>query len=281
MPFLERFEYFNYLPKELRLLIWEFYFSSPRLHVVHPKSESRAGPDPPRDVLFFDCTVLDAGTNIAIQDGPLPSWINHEAHAVAAVSKPRRRPVDLARGLVERYPGQRWAPHPEAWGIAAQPVYVSWDSDMLYVCVRNAEQAFQSLRHTSWCDRVRRLGLLVPLVRHGNDIHQPIPYGTPNSICTVLQAMKSLEKLSIVLLPTPEAAEAVCSRRRDAFGFVPYVDYLRDAGLDSSHMSYVRCALSFKKALSCIQKEIKLERVVDVDFRYCDVGHYQRRERLF
>lgn len=289
------FEYFNFLPKELRILIWEYHFESARLHVVHPAPESQ-NRNPKREVLLFHCTVLDSATNLVILDGRPPSpLINHEAHDVSISCKRVWWPISFGRDLAESVTsGRARVPLPftlvNPWSggerIDAQtqsrPVYVDWDRDMLYLCVSNAEQAFWSLRQVDWRDRVQKLAVLVPQ----SEFDRAIPFGPTDPIRDVLDSLARLEELLVVLVPqtetdviepnaSPTAPKAMASLSRDSFGFVHYVDYLKAAGLASNHILYARTAMSFREALAGLSRKIKLNRVVDVDCLTCEFG-YQR-----
>ncbi|KAI1506377.1 hypothetical protein F5X99DRAFT_422998 [Biscogniauxia marginata] len=225
------FTCFKSLPLELRLLIWEHHFLSPRIHVVHPAPES-LGRLPPREVLLFNCTVVDAGTNQVVEGGPTPVP-NREAQAVRArllrqhqqqhqqhqhQQQRPSEPVDLAWNLVKPYverralgdgetlsEGQTEAeaaiPHFGAWRAAARPVHVDWRHDLLYLSVPNAEQAFWSLRYVAWRARVRRLALLVPESHFEDGSCRPIPFGPSQFIREVLEGLTALEDLFIVLVP--------------------------------------------------------------------------------
>ncbi|KAI2632478.1 hypothetical protein GGS26DRAFT_77868 [Hypomontagnella submonticulosa] len=284
------FECFNLLPKELRILIWEYHFESARLHVVHPAPESQ-NRNPKREVLLLHCTVLDSATNLVILDGRPPSpLINHEAHAVAVSCKRVWRPIRFGRDLAESVTSGRGRVPLQFALIASgsatehidaqtqsRPVYVDWDRDMLYLCVSHAEQAFWSLRSVDWRDRVQKLAVLVPQ----SELDRAIPFGPTDPIREVLDSLARLEELLVVLVPHTDVVEtnatpaSMAGLSRDAFGFVHYVDYLKAAGLASNHILYARTAMSFREALAGLPRKIKLNRVVDVDCLTCEFG-YQR-----
>ncbi|KAI1637258.1 hypothetical protein F4809DRAFT_329175 [Biscogniauxia mediterranea] len=221
------FTCFKSLPLELRLLIWEHHFLSPRIHVVHPAPES-SGRMPPREVLLFNCTVIDADTNLELAGGPTPSP-NREAEAVRARLLRRQRgrgePVDLAWNLVKPYVERRTLgdgetlsegqieaagtiPHFRAWRDANRTVHVDWRADLLYLSVPHAEQAFWSLRYVAWRARVRRLALLVPESHFEDGSRRPIPFGPSQFIREVLEGLAALEDLFIVLVPPDQVAGA-------------------------------------------------------------------------
>ncbi|OTB01024.1 hypothetical protein M426DRAFT_224640 [Hypoxylon sp. CI-4A] len=296
------FKCFNNLPKELRLLIWEYHFESARLHVVHPAPESQSR-NPKREVLLFRCTILDSATNLVMVDGrPPSSLINREAHHVALSCKRAWTPVRFGKDLAESV-SQRtritanivannnnnnnnnmaagFTEHSD--DEQSPPVYVDWDRDMLYLCVSHAEQAFWSLRTVRWRDRVQKLAVLVPQ----SEFDRAIPFGPTDPIREVLESLVELEELLVVLVPLadvmlPAAAAAAAAPlpirglSRDAFGFVPYVDYLKKAGLADNHIMYARTAMSFREALSGLPKRIRLERVVDVDCLTCAFSYSRR-----
>ncbi|KAI0837444.1 hypothetical protein F5Y06DRAFT_89598 [Hypoxylon sp. FL0890] len=292
MAALTTFEYFNNLPKELRILIWEYHFESARLLVVHPAPESQ-NRNPRKELLLFQCTVLDSATNLVILDArPPSSLINREAYAVAVSCKRVWTPVKFGKDLAESVTtGRARAPLQFALvnldgsgeGAATQaqtsPVYVDWDRDMLYLCVSQAEQAFWSLRSVPWRRRVQKLAVLVP----ESEFDRAIPFGPTDPIREVLEFLTELKELLIVLVPENDnihpgaTSAAITGLSRDTFGFVPYVDYLKEAGLASNHMLYTRTAMSFREAISGLPRKVKLERVVDVDYVSCAYGSYNRR----
>ncbi|KAI1403528.1 hypothetical protein F4819DRAFT_219851 [Hypoxylon fuscum] len=288
MTSLGTFECFNDLPKELRILIWEYHFESARLHVVHPAPESQ-NRNPKREVLLFQCTILDSATNLVILDGrPPSSLINREAHAVAISCKRAWTPVRFGKDVAEsvasgraRVPLQFAMINSSGSGseqrdVQAGPIYVDWDRDMLYLCVAHAEQAFWSLRSVPWRDRVRKLAVLVPQ----SEFDRAIPFGPTDPIREVLESTAELEELLVVLVPqagVPATASApMTGLPRDTFGFVPYVEYLKEAGLASNHILYARTAMSFREALAGLPRRISLKRVVDVDYQTCAFGNYRR-----
>ncbi|KAL7624133.1 hypothetical protein AAE478_005690 [Parahypoxylon ruwenzoriense] len=284
------FERFNDLPKELRILIWEYHFQGARLLVVHPAPESESR-NPASELLLFNCTVLDSATNLVILDGSPPSpLINHEANAVAVSCKRAWEPVRFGRDLIGAANSRRSRPPQiamlDASGPAVErhsiahtrPIYVDWSRDMVYFCVAHTEQAFWSLRSVPWREKVRKLAVLVPL----SESDRAIPFGPTNPIREILQSVTELEELLVVLVPQADAINTssrcpVPALHRGAFGFVPYVDYLKEAGLASNHILYARTAMSFKEAIAFLPKRIRLERVVDVDYRTSEFGYYQRR----
>ncbi|CAJ2511309.1 Uu.00g069340.m01.CDS01 [Anthostomella pinea] len=403
------FTCFNSLPKELRLIVWEYYFQSPRMLVIHPAPES-LGRSPPREVLLFNCTVLDAGTNRVVPGGPPPSFLaNREAHSVAAslhllspqgnrnrsddpnndtttdnnnaldgtrpyngvtndgnsfrhhdrleqhttlahrilqaqaqATQPpsvshlqsKNLAYDLVKPYVEQRPlgdgetlseGQIEAisniPHFGAWraGAGCRPVHVDWAEDLLYLSVPNAEQAFWSLRYaTGWRDHVRRLAVLVPESFFEDGSRRPIPFGPAQFIREVLERMAALDELFIVLVPLPggavvkagaedggkpggggddgaaaagqkkkkqqqqqedKEAKQRAGMKRNAFGFVSYVDYLKKVKVANNHMGYARAALSFQQALPHIPRPIRFHKVVDVDRVSSGYGEYRRCQR--
>ncbi|KAI0602369.1 hypothetical protein F4775DRAFT_602323 [Biscogniauxia sp. FL1348] len=299
------FTCFKSLPLELRLLIWEHHFLSPRIHVVHPAPES-SGRMPPREVLLFNCTVVDADTNLVLAGGPTPAP-NREAEAVRARLRRRQRqqrgrggggggaPVDLAWNLVKPYVERRTLgdgetlsegqieaagaiPRFRAWRAANRPVHVDWRADLLYLAVPHAEQAFWSLRHVAWRARVRRLALLVPESHFEDGSRRPIPFGPAQFIREVLEGLAALEDLFIVLVP-PDQVGGTTALKRGPFGFVPYVDYLKQVGLTSNHMPFARAALSFQQALANLPRDIRMLKVVDIDRTATGFGEYRRNWR--
>lgn len=293
----QSFEKFGELPKELRLLIFEYYFQGPRIHVVFPAPESR-GHVTARDTLFLHTASLDAGTNIHLGPGPPAVAIDHEAYAAAAqAGVPVGEPVHLARDLVE--PTASWrqdtniplrpasvsasvsvsvsvsvSSSSEEPRPASRAVCVDWAHDLLYIAVPHAEHAFWALKFCTWAKRIRRLAVLIPQ----ND-EPRVPLGPYPHIEEVLKAMSALEALSVVWVPPQPVTRATCSGLpRDPYGFVPYREYLRRTGLIPPQMSFSRAALTFQKALQG-RTSVKLTKVVDVDCVHSGANGYQRRRR--
>ncbi|KAI2632172.1 hypothetical protein GGR54DRAFT_634940 [Hypoxylon sp. NC1633] len=296
MTTLATFNRFGDLPKELRILIWEYHFEGSRLHVIHPAPESQ-NRNPMKEVLLFQCTVLDSATNHVIQEGcPPSSLINREAHDVALSCSRVWSRVSIGMDLVDAFPASRYRlpiqfplvtstlPPPS---LAARinnephargPVYVDWERDMLYLCVTNAEQAFWSLRTVHWRDRVQKLAVLVPQ----SEFDRAIPFGPTEPIRETLEALTGLKELLVVLLPQTDVISsnatimAIGDLPRDSFGFVPYVNYLQAIGLTRNHILYARTAMSFREALKELSRKVTLERVVDVDLITGELGYCRR-----
>ncbi|KAI1106468.1 hypothetical protein F4804DRAFT_30392 [Jackrogersella minutella] len=286
------FSCFNDLPTELRLMIWKFYFGSARLHVVHPAPESEHT-DPMKEVLSYCCTVLDPLTNFVFQDAHPPSpLISREARDVFLSLNRAWDPVrfgsDTSESVISHLPDQfNWLDHfadllssfqRTERNASERPVYVDWGRDMLYICDPQTEQAVWALRNAPWRRNVRRLAFLVAQ----NEFSGAILFGPFAPIREILEVMTGLKELFVVLIPQTETAASagVAGLPRDAFGFVPYANYLKVAGLAADHMWYNRAASIIRKAMNSMPKQIKLERVVDVDFLAGSFGRYQRRAHL-
>ncbi|KAI0884920.1 uncharacterized protein GGS22DRAFT_164657 [Annulohypoxylon maeteangense] len=286
------FHQFNDLPKELRNSIWEYHFQSHRLHVVHPGPQSE-NINSMKEVLSYSCTILDPATNIIIKDARPPSpAINREALEVFQWCKRKWTPITFTKDLPESVTSGRGRLPPQFAQLAStkinlpkvndRPIYVDWSRDLLYICAAHSEQAFWSLRSTPWRGDVRSLALLVPHTGFAG----AIPFGASAPIREVLECMSGLEELFIVFIPhegtkhSPTTSENIAKLKRDMHGFVPYVSYLKEAGLATSLMLYNRAAMSINKAMSDAPKKIKIEKVVDVDYLTTPFGHYKRNVRV-
>ncbi|KAI0901090.1 hypothetical protein F4806DRAFT_180618 [Annulohypoxylon nitens] len=283
-----KFHLFKDLPKELRILIWEYYFDSHRLHVVHPSPESKSI-NAAKEALTYTCTVLEPPTNVIIENGLPPSpLISREALDIFLWSKRKWTPITFSKDFSEsvassrtRLPhsfgylsAKRSGPRPEE-----RPAYVDWSRDMLYICTSHSEQAFWSLRSAPWRSEIRKLALLVPHVGFAG----AIPFGPSAPIREVLDYMLGLEELFIVLIPqagtlhSPSTNQAIAGIRRDMYGFVPYLSYLKEAGLATNHMLYNRTCMLIREAMASAPRKTKLERVVDVDCLTVPYGYYERK----
>ncbi|KAH8682345.1 hypothetical protein BX600DRAFT_505949 [Xylariales sp. PMI_506] len=190
---------------------------------------------------------------------------------------------------------------------------VDWEADLLFVCSTSSEQAFRSLGEQAWAHKVHRLAVLVP-----SRAETDIPFGPGYIVSHTLRSMVALTEVYVVMIPSHvhrsrsrrqsshhrgNAAEeslhedrvkneAIADRfmalKRDAFGFVPYVDYLKEIGVTTAemtqgrHLTYQRTALSFKQALQyhLDWPHVKLQKVVDVDCLMLGESSYHRRQRL-
>ncbi|KAI2463334.1 hypothetical protein F4781DRAFT_126636 [Annulohypoxylon bovei var. microspora] len=296
MGSLSTFHLFNELPKELRLLIWEYHFESHRVHVVHPAPENE-NINAKKEVLSYRCTVLDPATNVIVEDARPPSpLVNREAHEVLDSCKRAWIPITFNKDLAESMTlAGSGVPPPFSRLVASQsvtrrgrpeaqerPVYVDWGRDMLYICASHTEQAFWSLCSAPWRGDVQKLALLVPQ----SGFHGAIPFGPTAVTRGVFHFMQGLEELFVVLIPqagtthSDDTSKALAGLHRDIHGFVPYVKYLKEAGLATNHMLYNRTAMLLREATSSAPRKVKLERVVDVDYLTGPFGHYRRNVRL-
>ncbi|KAI1210785.1 uncharacterized protein F4807DRAFT_459625 [Annulohypoxylon truncatum] len=289
------FRRFNDLPKELRILIWEYHFQAHRIHVVHPAPESEKI-NPMKEVLVYSCTILDPATNLIIEDRRPPSpLVNREALEVFLWCKRVWTPITFNKDLAESVTANRGRVPPQFVHLAGKrdipkvqerPVYIDWSRDILYICASHTEQTFWSLRSTPWRNEVRKLALLIPHVGFAG----AIPFGPSAPIREVLDYMHGVEELFIVLIPqagtaqsataqSATAREAIARLPRDVHGFVPYVNYLKEAGLAKNHMLYNRTAMLIRDAMASAPRKIKIERVVDVDYITTPFGYYERKPR--
>jgi hypothetical protein len=104
-----------------------------------------------------------------------------------------------------------------------------------------------------------------------------------------LRGLTSLRELYLVIiLPSHSRAQqaAKVRLRRDAFGFVPYADYLRvtkatTADLtEGGHLAYQSMALSLRNALRYLSRSgVSVKKVVDVDCAMFTEDEYRRRVR--
>ncbi|KAI0479065.1 hypothetical protein GGR56DRAFT_633285 [Xylariaceae sp. FL0804] len=291
------FTCFPSLPKELRLLVWEQHFQAERIHVIHPAPESH-GRRPPREVLLFNCTVLDAATNIAVP-AQLLAWPANKESLVVSRSmrkaKDRGELVPLAWELVKPYVERRAlgdgetlsegqieagsdVPHFANWRAALCDVRIDWAADLVYLSVAHAEQSFWALRYAECRTKVRRLAVLIPQSFLEDGSQRPIPFGPAQFLREVLESLENLEDLYVAFQPLPGTIprnNAASALRRDRYGFVSYVEYLKKVGVSGNHMSFSRAALSFQQANA--MHSSALHKVVDIDYIPSDYGRYQRR----
>ncbi|KAH9893870.1 hypothetical protein F4778DRAFT_748797 [Xylariomycetidae sp. FL2044] len=288
MPALKTFTCFPQLPPELRLLVWEFHFqTSSRIHLVHPAPESYGANSDGH--ILVNCTEVDAGTNIVLSNLQHSSP-NSEAYSVAS-AYPLRNTVHIARDLVgsslklQVLLSEFTVPGFTMWQANSRPAQVHWESNLLYMCMPNAEQAFLWLRRTPWNNMIRRLAILVPeggFLRHSEPPDYRERFNRYTLIREVLETMTFLDEMFLVLVPqcNARANSKIDNLVRDRFGFVPYIDYIKGVRLDSSIVYFVRVCMLFKDVLAKLaKKDIKMERVVDIDRLSPEDGRYQPPEK--
>lgn len=283
------FHQFALLPAEIRHLIWDFYLTgSPRIHVLHETGPAPPSRTPRRDeVLPYSVTTLDAATNAQTPTGLRSAWVNQECRAVARRLRLHRTILHRNSAIRLAQDLQRSAPGPVARGgcaVGRGPVHMDWSSDLIFICSPSNEQAFRNMAETPWTSKIQRLAVLVPRRCESN-----IPFGPGYVVSHILRPMVSLKEIYVVMIPfvrpAPDPTGRGNSWGRDRYGFVSYVDYLKEICITTRemsqgrHMTYQRTALSLMHALGkhLEMPGVSLRKVVDVDCSLFTESAYARR----
>jgi hypothetical protein len=305
------FHYFPYLDEYLRRMIWKFYFTAPRIHVIHEPTAPVFDPE----VIHLTCTSFDAESNI-----PVPSYlhwdIDRESRQVAQGLKPKRerienflKPVNAGSIIFDEWPVEPTTP-PENPVRKVAPVDIDWDNDWLYFYSPRSSFSFASLRvREDWVAKISKLAVCEPMetvssIRDRRSPDQPrnpeaateyrIP---PGRTIELLCRLKGLRELHVVVStdnmpaiarsdPNGEEGKWCKHLRRNSVGFVSWDDYrtvnnrveARRYGLGSPTMLW---AFQFYETVSKTQPELGfiVNSAVDVDGWQLEDGSYHRRLR--
>jgi hypothetical protein len=320
------FPQFVRLPAEIRLLVWELYLAaSRRIHVVHETGPPPSTRIPGRDeAIPYRVTTLDAATN-APAPGLRSAFVNHECREIARRLRlldthdhsgiyDRTAAVWLAHDIQKSSLGRRggtvgnqaaigtaqgqsnhhhYQQHQHHYHHQQQrqdptlPVYVDWANDLIFICSPSNEQAFRNLAEAPWASRIQRLAVLVP-----RRCETYIPFGPGYTVSHVLRPMTALRDIYVVMIPLARPAPdphgwPANGWGRDRYGFVDYVDYLKEVRITTKemsrerHLTYQRTALSLVQALGkhLEMPGVKMRKVVDVDCSLFTESAYARRPR--
>lgn len=305
------FHFFPYLDEYLRRMIWKFYFTAPRIHVIHEPTAPVSDPE----VIHLTCTSFDAESNI-----PVPSYlhwdIDRESRQVAQGLKPRRerienllKPVNAGSILYNAWPVEPTTP-PENPVQRVAPVDIDWENDWFYIYSPKSSFASASLRvREDWVPKITKLAICEPVetVTSVQDRIRPDVPRTPETAreylispvrtIELLHRLKALRELHVVVCtdnipsiarsdPKGEEGKWCEHLRRNGLGFVSWDDYrtvnnrveARRYGLGSPDMFQV-----FQRyELMCSSRE-GIQGIVysgvDVDGWQLEDGSYHRRLR--
>ncbi|KAL2209819.1 hypothetical protein CC79DRAFT_1365238 [Sarocladium strictum] len=283
---LTSFTLFPKLHKELRLLVWEIYFTSPRIHVLH----YAGSPVPDSGNVELTCTTLDPSTNEQVPSC-VRTDINKEARDLTKRKKYWERLTNFTSPVAIRSvldPRWRISPPPNA---PAQPVDINWSNDLIYLCMPDSFVPFLSLSKRGWSSKIENLAIAQPWLSTTPAL--PGQDGRPQQNAFEVELLRiaqdcigpSWRHVSVVLLPPKGATQKDPSHLPlDQYGFASSVDFWGEYGtsLDMSQaMDSSRVFLSMVKLLKQSGRHdgVVIRKKVDVDLIRVGFGEYARQRR--
>ncbi|RYP49849.1 hypothetical protein DL769_011033 [Monosporascus sp. CRB-8-3] len=296
MESISAFKHFADFPAEVRDAIWEIYFQSKRVHIVHP--DPNRPPRHKKDPNFLKTTSVDIATKKIITGKDPELLINHEATDVArrlgltGPDGPMER-INFGRVLADpRLMGNQFSrelhyskTQRKAWRKATVPARINWATDPLCVApltnFQDSDQMlFYSLTRLQPYPKLKKLAILAPSVPNPKDRRSLfLNFCGDQFYRKVLTSLPSLEEIYTVYQP-PQAVPA--KLKRDGFGFVEWVDYVRAVGVDSTGTDFVRLGMHLDDALELVElnaaRRIQLHKVVSADWSIPMTGEYRELE---
>ncbi|KAI1631034.1 hypothetical protein F4809DRAFT_646810 [Biscogniauxia mediterranea] len=262
----QHFHYFNKLPVELRLQIWEHHFSRlRRIHVVH--AESRQPESLGRRWFSLDSSEVRLPRD-------LPLNINHEAWAVAMARERRTEVLHLARdmtiGSCEERGGLRLFeetfPHLVGYEGRARPAVIDVSTDLVYLLFPDTFRPL--LRSDSllvamaqpWARKIQRLALHFGIHALAYETDQMNRRDV--NMVSVFDMLTSLSELLLVLDPSPGVNMAGLPRDDD--GFVEW-DQERDGY--GANRKIMAIADAYEKAFRKAKRPVVVKKLVNVAYR--------------
>ncbi|RYP07521.1 hypothetical protein DL764_002450 [Monosporascus ibericus] len=212
MESFSNFKPFAVFPPGVRDAIWEAYYQSKRVHIVHPDPNR-----PPRHKKypnFLKTTSVDLATNIIVIGKEPTLLINHEATNAArrlglsdpdcslerinfscVLADPRLMGSPSSREL-HYSKTQRWA-----WRKATVPARISWATALLCVApmtnFQDSDQMlFYSLTRLQPYPKLKKLAILAPSVTNPNEsISLLLNFNRGQFYRKVLTSLASLEEI--------------------------------------------------------------------------------------
>ncbi|RYP50990.1 hypothetical protein DL768_003574 [Monosporascus sp. mg162] len=296
METFSAFKPFANFPPEVRFAIWEVYYQSKRVHIVHP--DPNRPPRHKKDPNFLKTTSVDIATEEIVTGKEPTLLINHEAMDAArrlgltgpggpmerinfscVLADPRLMGSPFSRELHYSKTQRR------AWRKATVPARINWATDLLCVAPMtnfqdSDEMLFYSLTRLEPYPKLKRLAILAPSVPNPNKSRSLfLNFHGGQFYHEVLTSLASLEEIYIVYQP-PQAVPA--KLKRDGFGFVEWVDYVRAVGVDSTGTDFVRLGIHLDYALELVEfnaaRRIQLHKVVSADWSVPMTGEYKKLE---
>ncbi|RYP21515.1 hypothetical protein DL765_002151 [Monosporascus sp. GIB2] len=294
MESISTFKHFPNLPPEVRDAIWETYYQTKLVHIVHP--DPNRPPRHKKDPNFLKTTSVDIATKKIITGKEPTLLINHEATDVArrlnltgpdgpmerinfscVLADPRLMGNQFSRELHYSKTQRR------AWRKATVPSRINWATDLLCVAPMtnfqdSDEMPFYSLTRLQPYPKLKRLAILAPGVPNPNNKRSLfLSFRGDEFYRKVLTSLASLEEIYIVYQP-PRAVPA--KLKRDEFGFVEWVDYVRAVGVDSTGTDFVRLGMHLDDAVELVERssarKIQLRKVASADWSIQATGEYKK-----
>ncbi|KAI5921848.1 hypothetical protein F4810DRAFT_313387 [Camillea tinctor] len=261
----QHFHYFNKLPVELRLQIWEHHFSRlRRVHVVHAESRQP-------ESLGRRWFSLDSSSVRLPRD--LPHHISHEAAIVARAQRRRTEVLHLARdmtiGSCEERGGlqlfQETFPHLVGYEERARPVVIDVSTDLVYLLFPDTFRPL--LRSDSllvamaqpWAKKIQRLALHFGIHALAYEMDQ-INRGDVNMV-SVFDMLPSLSELLLVLDPSPGVV--MDDIPRDDDGFVEWKEERDSYGANRKIMAIAEV---YEKAFRKAKRPVVVRKQVNVAY---------------
>ncbi|KAJ3472707.1 hypothetical protein NLG97_g10776 [Lecanicillium saksenae] len=297
------FHLFPKLHPEIRLMIWEHYFTSPRLHIIEqalPVERPRTK-FPPRELLtvkdgvkmqqgcFMTWTTMDATTNQVLPTR-FHTDINQEARFVA---KKVGRWTKIPKKQLQ-CPG--WRPdRGDKHGsviIRKGRIDVNWSIDVLYVYNPQSILPLLSVTRLDFTPHIQHLALAVP---YTCPIRGPFGLSFPSQWLDFAPThFEQLQTITVVTIPPKAATQrdapimthAVCPR--DAHGFTTVKAYHKQSEFSfntSTLLEDTRVAGAARYQFDRhhehgLRSRVVVKRAVDVDFLQVDDQKYARRLKL-
>ncbi|RYP76009.1 hypothetical protein DL771_002081 [Monosporascus sp. 5C6A] len=290
------FKHFANFPPEVRDVIWEAYYQSKRVHIVHP--DPNRPPRHKKDPNFLKTTSVDIATKRIVTGKEPTLLINHEATdaarrlGLAGPDSPMER-INFSCVLADpRLMGSPFSrelhyskAQRRAWRKATVPARINWETDLLCVAPLtnfrdSGEMLFYSLTRLQPYPKLKKLAILAPSFPNPNSSTSLfLNFRGCRFYRKVLTILASLEVIYIVYQP-PQAVPA--NLKRDGFGFVEWVDYVRAAGVDSTGTDFVRLGMHLDDALELAElnaaRKIQLHKVVSADWSIPITGEFRKLE---
>ncbi|RYP91211.1 hypothetical protein DL770_002688 [Monosporascus sp. CRB-9-2] len=296
MESLSTFKHFANFPPEVRDVIWEAYYQSKRVHIVHP--DSNRPPQHKKDPNFLRTTSVDIATKKIVTGKEPTLLINHEATDAArrlglmGPGGPMQR-INFSCVLADpRLMGSQFSyqihyskTQRRAWRRSTVPARINWATDLLCVApmtnFQDSDQMlFYSLTRLQPYPKLKKLAILAPSIPNPNKSRSLfLNFNGGQFYRKVLTILASLEETYVVYQP-PQAVPA--KLKRDGFGFVEWVEYVRAAGVDSTGTDFVRLGMHLDDALELMElntaRRIQLHKVVSADWSIPLTGEYRKLE---
>ncbi|KAJ6788713.1 hypothetical protein PWT90_02435 [Aphanocladium album] len=303
------FPLFPRLHTEIRLLIWEFYFASPRIHIIEQALPDEV-PEPRPWSVASNWSEMTDEEEIKARPGNFLTWTTIEPATNERLESHFRTDINReARFVAEKLGGwslipsaelQDPTPHWEHDGYEATLIYegridVNWAVDLLYVYEPKSIFSLMGVTRFGFTQNIQHIAFAAPWACPAPDPRkEPLGLSFPcNWLSIAPKFFERLRTITVVTMP-PEAAThqdaeailpSVCPR--DACGFTTVKAYHKQSTFrynSSTIIEDTRVALGTKREFNYHfrrrKEKLVVNRVVDVDFMQAEDGKYSRRLRI-